>query len=652
MLLAVVLSFLAVTLWSSITGRSCFAPPKKPDEDNGKPVEGTENPDDPPAANGEQPKDPPKDPNGNGDVPEPPQDPDGNGDGPEPRKDDPIEDHPHSGLEVERAVLKSTELEVGFTTLGGSVEYVRLLRQFETDKETPLDVIVPADPWHMLGHVDDTALVPSVSPGGADRRDEPAGPMRKLNWRIQSVNEKGIVFFWEANGVRLTKRWTMPVGEDQFALKLTLSGKATSGDAKALDVKVLVSGNQFREEVQGMDMFQGTRAVVRLSNQGEVSEDFHFGIPVEELTLGGVDNPRLRMLGSRSLYYMVAYYREAGEPEPPITRAWITGEDASQRPTMEENVKAFFEQRGRAIEGDSRDEALALRLKRSVAQAHHAWVVVQLPLDEKPVELPIYVGPMSRGVLAQESYRELEPTITFPFSFDIVAKALIGIYDIWLSLFGSAGLAVILMTLVVRGLMMPLSIRNQLSMRKYSRKVAKLKPKLAALQQKFGKNPKKMREEQMKLYREHGIGFPGGCLMMLLQIPIWFALFSSLRREFTLRGASFLWIDDLSGPDKLIELGTNINLMVLQLSSINLLPLLMVTLSIIHTRSMPKPQDEQTAQQYKMMKWMPIIFAVILYNYTAALMLYMVLSSAFGILEAKIVRVKDESAADAAPAPA
>jgi YidC/Oxa1 family membrane protein insertase len=157
----------------------------------------------------------------------------------------------------------------------------------------------------------------------------------------------------------------------------------------------------------------------------------------------------------------------------------------------------------------------------------------------------------------------------------------------------------------------------------------------------------------MKLYREHGVGFPTGCLMMLIQIPIFFALFSSLRVEYTIRGESFLWINDLSGPDRLVDFGrTVLNLGFFWIESINVLPLLMVGLSIMHTRNMPKPADEQQAQQMKMMKWLPIIFAVILYNYTAALAIYMVLSSAVAIVESKIVRAKDEAdeAAEAAPA--
>ena len=109
--------------------------------------------------------------------------------------------------------------------------------------------------------------------------------------------------------------------------------------------------------------------------------------------------------------------------------------------------------------------------------------------------------------------------------------------------------------------------------------------------------------------------------------------------------ASCLWIDDLAGPDMLIPFSSRVlDLGFFWVEGINLLPILMVGLSILHTRSMPKPADEQQAQQMKMMKWMPIIFAFILYNYTAALAIYMVFSSAFAIIESKIVRAKDEAA--------
>jgi YidC/Oxa1 family membrane protein insertase len=274
----------------------------------------------------------------------------------------------------------------------------------------------------------------------------------------------------------------------------------------------------------------------------------------------------------------------------------------------------------------------------------------------RAVELPFYLGPIERQVLKQDMYTIPKRVVTYPPAFfapDILAKALLWIYDLFRSIFLNAGVAVILMTIVVRSMMMPLSIKNQLSMRQYSRKIAKIKPKLDELKAKFASKPQKFREEQAKLYREHGVGFPAGCLMLFVQLPIFFALFSSLRTEYTLRNAAFLWISDLSGPDKLIDFGkTVLDVGILTIFSINILPLLMVVLSVWQQRSMPKPADEQQAQQMRMMKWMPIVFAVILYNYTAGLALYMVFSSAIAILESKIVRWKDKAAGDGTPAAA
>ena len=210
--------------------------------------------------------------------------------------------------------------------------------------------------------------------------------------------------------------------------------------------------------------------------------------------------------------------------------------------------------------------------------------------------------------------------------------------------------------------MMPLSIRNQLSMRRYSRKVAKAQAEArrscrpSTLQE---EPRKKLREEQMKLQTAStGWDFPRGCLMMLIQIPIFFALFSARCGSSTRSaGPKFLWIEDLAGPDMPggRSAGRFFDLGFFRFDAINLLPILMVdALASVHMRSMPKPADEQQAQQMKMMKWMPIFFAFILYNYTAALALYMVISSAFALVESKIVRRKDEQdqaeAAAAAPA--
>jgi YidC/Oxa1 family membrane protein insertase len=339
------------------------------------------------------------------------------------------------------------------------------------------------------------------------------------------------------------------------------------------------------------------------------------------------------------MYFLLALFARPGAPDLPVTRVWATGEAAAARPAMEQALIAFYKDRFGREAGPGKDAALTRRLLHGRDQTLYAWAALDLPTGPEAgaVEASLYLGPVARETLRRDGYDPLASVITYPGAFDWLANFLLWIYDRWRLLLGSVGLAVILMTLTVRGGLMPLSIRNQLGMRRYGRRVQKVKPQLQALQKRYAANPQKLREETMKLYKEHGIGFPTGCLMMLLQIPIFFALFSSLRVEYTLRGAEFLWIRDLSGPDRLADLPAGFPL----ISSINLLPILMVALSIWHTKQMPRPTDEQSAQQMKMMKWMPILFAVILYNYTAALSLYMVVSSAIALVESRIVKHRD-----------
>lgn len=651
MLMAVVLSFVCVTLYGSLTGQ-CTPKPKKPAGET--PKNGAEDP------NGDEPKDPndpanpdpnpgdpsdPKDPN----DPKDPKDPDG--DPPAPK--DPHADHPHKDIAPSTAELESPELKVGFTSLGGAIEWLSLKKHNESADGPVLDLIVPADRDFPVGAIDELGTTPDAAPGDAFRKDVRPGEMRRLHWKRNTAAEEAteandVVFeFTTKAGVTYRKRWSLRQEDGRYDVNLELS--AAGGAEKFARVRLLAAAGQLVEPRKGMDMFGAKQAVVLTTGMDEAEDNTEWahGHPLIELQSEGVSTRGLRLLGSRSLYFTTAIYGSGADEEPTPRWVWATGEQASKRGKMEEALKKWYAGRGRKIRGaDGKVNELGTRIVRSVANMQYAWATYDLPTaaDAEPIALSWYMGPISRETLSQEGYEPLERMITYPYAPDIIAKGLLAIYDLFRGLFGSIGLAVILMTLAVRGLMMPLSIRNQLSMRSYGRKIKKIKPKLTALQEKYRKNPRKLREEQMKLYRENNIGFPGGCLMMIIQIPIWFALFASLRREFTIRGAEFLWIGDLSGPDALIDFGGCFPLLIITFCGINILPILMVTLSLWHAKSMPKPQDDQTAQQYKMMKWMPIIFAVILYNYTAALMLYMTLSSAFGIVESKIVRRKDEAA--------
>lgn len=656
MLLAVVLSILTVTGWSALTGQCSRVPPKK---------ESVENPDDPkpgeqPEPGGDaQPGNPkPADPNPADPNPADPQPAD-----PRPGEDDPRpappqdEGHPQQPVPAQPDFIKTGKrLEIAFTNRGGAITWMRVRTKIGTDKEHWHDMVVPVDPAMQMGVIDDTSLSPAAAPGQAGRSEATPGPMRRLNWTRDTAREGAsaeddVVFTFDQGKLRYVKRWIMPEGE-QYDLRLALSVESIGDGAPGqTEIKVMASSGFLSERRQGTDFYGPNEALYLKSGMDEApeSKDFQFGLETMSLDTKGFQN-RLRLLGTRSLYYVLTYFHQGGDNEPRIVRAWATGEQSDQRGELAERITAYFrDTRGLsgARTGPEGDPELQARITNGASWMIHAWMALELDVGGKETVLPFYAGPVDREILGEDRYNPVSSLITYPMAPDFIANVLLGLYDIWRSLFASAGLAIILMTLCVRGALMPLQIRTQLGMRSYSRKVQKLKPKLKQIQEKWKKNPKRLREEQVKLYREHGVGFPGGCLVMLLQIPIWFSLFSCLRREYSLRGESFLWIGDLSGPDQLFTISG---------FAINLLPILMVTLSLIHARSMPKPADEQAAQQMKMMKWMPIIFAVILYNYTAALMLYMTLSSGFGILEARLVRAKDEAAqakeGDAAPAKA
>jgi YidC/Oxa1 family membrane protein insertase len=637
MLLAIVLSVLVVMLYSAMTGQ-CTPPPPKNPKGTKTTTQGAEHPT----------------------APEPPTE--GTEEGPEKGENAPPvvpPPPPETGAQKDVVLqppghLENEELDVVTTSRGAGIESVRLKHALSYDRKTPFDLVVPFLYDKLLGQVDDSLLEPpeGQAPGGADRRDLPAGPLRTLNWTLdekaaEATPENDVVYVYRTGaGATYRKRYIVAKGEGRFDVKERLTYQPPPGsDAKGTRLKVLVSAGLLREGSTGARYLYPNTALVRLSNMSEPHKDGR-GLP----DTAEPNDALLEFLGTRSHYFLLAFYSEGPRPmRPTVIRWWGTGEDASRRKTMEENAKTFFAEKRHMVAAKA--TPLSERIVKGVASSFYEWMTIEVPAGaEEKVEIPIYMGPIDRHVLAEDEYRAVKPVIAYPFAPDIVADALLGIYDVFRALLGSTGLAVILMTLLVRGLMMPLSIRNQLGMRQYGRKMAKIKPKREALKKKYANNPRRLREEEAKLLREHGIGLPTGCLMMVIQVPVFFALFSCLRAEYTLRNQSFLWIRDLSGPDRLIDFGSTINIGPLSIFSLNLLPLLMIGLSIWQQRLMPKPVDDQQAQQMRMMKWMPVLFAVILYNYTAALALYMVFSSVVAITESRIVRRKDAAAQEAAPA--
>lgn len=225
-----------------------------------------------------------------------------------------------------------------------------------------------------------------------------------------------------------------------------------------------------------------------------------------------------------------------------------------------------------------------------------------------------------------------------------VAPGIMGLLNFFHGLVSNWGVAIILLTVLVRGALMPLNRRSQLKMAEYQVKMQKVKPLLDKINKRYKDDPRKKQEETMKLYKQHQVTPPlGGCLPIFLQMPIFIGLFAALRSATDLRHQPFAgWIDDLSRPDALVEFGAPLAgfFPFSAVTSFNLLPIIMVVLWIAHQKSMPKPADPNAAQMQKIMTFMPILFGVMLYNYAAGLSLYMITSSLIGIFEAKVIKKK------------
>lgn len=212
------------------------------------------------------------------------------------------------------------------------------------------------------------------------------------------------------------------------------------------------------------------------------------------------------------------------------------------------------------------------------------------------------------------------------------------------------GLAIIVLVLVVKTVLYPLShwaIKNQA---KTMAEQMKIRPFLDEINKKYKDDPQKKSQEMMKLYREHNInplGMLRGCFPMLLQMPIFFGLFILLDQAVELRGQQFLWMADLSMPDRLVPFGFMIP--ILRWDALNILPLLMAGTQFIVSRMMTA--NIQDPMQKQIMYLMPIMFTILLYNMPSGLMLYWVVQNVWQIGHTALTK-RYVFTHDAAPVPA
>jgi len=252
--------------------------------------------------------------------------------------------------------------------------------------------------------------------------------------------------------------------------------------------------------------------------------------------------------------------------------------------------------------------------------------IFRVAVDKDGIELPAggrsdmsisyYLGPKDPKFLAMASHN-LSAAIDYGW-FDFIAKPLLKLLHFFYDYVGNYGVAIILLTVLIKGLFWPLSHKSYKSMEQ----MKKLQPLLTQLREKYKDDRQKMNEEMMQLYKTYKVNPAGGCLPMIVQIPVFFGLYQALLHSIELRHATFIthlpftnmiWLADLSAKDPYY-----------------ITPLIMGATMFLQQKMTPAPGDPTQA---KVMLLMPVIFTFMFLNFPSGLVVYWLVNNVISIAQ-------------------
>ena len=243
----------------------------------------------------------------------------------------------------------------------------------------------------------------------------------------------------------------------------------------------------------------------------------------------------------------------------------------------------------------------------------------------------VYFGPKKMENL-KEAGNDLERIVNFGW-FDKIARPALYLLNFFYSYVGNYGISIILVTILIKLLFWPIAQKGLKSMKN----MQKIQPKMAKLKEKYKNDKNRLNEEMMGLYKTYKVNPLGGCLPMLLQIPVFFALYKVLLQAIELRHAPFmLWITDLSAPDRLM-----IGIDIPYLGGLPVLTLLMGGSMFLQQKMTPSPAD---ATQAKIMMFLPVIFTFMFLNFASGLVLYWLINNVLSIGQQYLINKKATAA--------
>ena len=434
-------------------------------------------------------------------------------------------------------------------------------------------------------------------------------PLDTQHYEILEKSERRIAFtaLFE-NGLRITKEFRLE--PDKYELGVRISFKNEGETAQMARYRILASARLVPEGSSAPDI---RGAIGYLKNSERV---------VAELRRA---RPKGRILNGLPLA------RHSNEKEPVLwvgtTNRYFAG---VLIPVVPEGGSAHDIVGGASVTLLPDCDTIK-RTARRVSRTHNALAALLLhpkelhPGQELTHEYTYFVGPKKKEILAD--YPGIAGVLDYGW-FGFISKLLLVILHFFHRLIPNYGVGIILLTILVKVCLFPMTRKGQLAMHK----MQKLQPLIRELQEKHKSDKQRLGKEQMELFRKHGANPMSGCMPIFFQFPVFIGLFRMLQNSVDLRHEGFmLWIRDLSRPDTIGHLGG---------FAINILPVLMVISWLIQQRTMPKPSDPQQAQTQKMMRFMPIFFGFILYGMASGLVLYWLTSTFLGIIEQKLVKLQ------------
>jgi len=256
------------------------------------------------------------------------------------------------------------------------------------------------------------------------------------------------------------------------------------------------------------------------------------------------------------------------------------------------------------------------------------------PGTEKEYAYHLFYGPKKLKMLKEIGYN-LDRSVNFGW-FDIIAKPTLWLLNVFYDFFRNYGVAIIMVTVLFKACFWPITQKGLKSMKN----MQKLQPKMVKIKEKYKDDPTKMNQEVMGLYKTYKVNPLGGCLPMVLQIPVFFALYKVLLQSIELRHAPFmLWITDLSSPDRL-WLGFDLP----YVGGLPVLTLLMGASMFLQQKLSPTTADPTQA---KIMMFLPVVFTFMFLNFASGLVLYWFVNNLLSILQQVLINRQSKKPAAA-----